>query len=458
MRSRADTAIIAPLLAVSAALLGLAVIVRPGLAIPFSLESILLLALTARLLLRETDRDTLVWLRRLVFGALAVRFALAVALHFSPNLSPYLFAPDAIGYERGGQQIVDFWNGRGPEPTRFSGWKQGYWYLNAIFISAFEESTLALVVLNIFAGVWTVLVTFYLTRDLLNLRAAKMTALLTAFFPSLILWSVLNIRDSIATLLVVLIVWASVQLNQRVRTKDLLVMILALVALSAIRDYMGFLVLSGLLVGSFTAIRPDRMFGSLALGMIVVVAFTYTAERMDLFTTLRPEDVLSTAELVRTGLQSGATSAFGVGMDTSTIGGALRFLPIGAANLLFAPFPWAINSTLQLIAMPETLLWYPLFILAGRGMIMFPRRGRGAAVMIPLSVLLVVTTSYALVEGNFGTAYRHRAQIMPLFFIFSGVGLVWFNERVFRHLPWARRTRAAASGRRRRFAPPPSRR
>jgi hypothetical protein len=53
--------------------------------------------------------------------------------------------------------------------------------------------------------------------------------------------------------------------------------------------------------------------------------------------------------------------------------------------------------------------------------------------VIPLAVLLIVTTSYALVEGNFGTAYRHRAQIMPLFFIFAGVGIValkpWFEQR-----------------------------
>jgi hypothetical protein len=53
--------------------------------------------------------------------------------------------------------------------------------------------------------------------------------------------------------------------------------------------------------------------------------------------------------------------------------------------------------------------------------------------VIPFSVLLVITTSYALVEGNFGTAYRHRAQIMPLFFLFAGVGLVaikpWFQKR-----------------------------
>ena len=36
----------------------------------------------------------------------------------------------------------------------------------------------------------------------------------------------------------------------------------------------------------------------------------------------------------------------------------------------------------------------------------------------------LATLSYALVEGNLGTAYRHRAQVLILFLIFAAVGLV----------------------------------
>jgi hypothetical protein len=101
---------------------------------------------------------------------------------------------------------------------------------------------------------------------------------------------------------------------------------------------------------------------------------------------------------------------------------------VGFSYLLFAPFPWALDSALQRAAAPETFLWYPLFVLALLGAWRAVRRGRHLT-LIPVSVLLVVTTSYALVEGNFGTAYRHRAQIMPLFFLFVGVG--WYVVR-----PW----------------------
>ena len=159
----------------------------------------------------------------------------------------------------------------------------------------------------------------------------------------------------------------------------------------------------------------------MAFGTVAVLAFTYFADEVGLLSVIRPEEALETAQMLRVGLQVGATSAFGVGAETEAIGDALRYLPLGMSYLLFSPFPWAVETSLQLAALPETLLWYPLFLLAIQGL-RISLRGRLTNVMIVLAVLVIVVSSYALVEGNFGTAYRHRAQIMPLFFVFSGSG------------------------------------
>ena len=132
-----------------------------------------------------------------------------------------------------------------------------------------------------------------------------------------------------------------------------------------------------------------------------------------------------------------SNSAFGVGAETRTIGGALSYIPVGSSYLLFAPFPWAIETTLQATAMGEALFWYPLFMLSILGF-RISLRNRVTKALFPVSVLLVVVSSYALVEGNFGTAYRHRAQIMPLFFVFSGLGFAWIKERVINQTRWWR--------------------
>ena len=425
---------------IASALLGLSIIESPGVAFPFSIELVVLLALTFWGLSREPDVDVRTWLGRLALAALALRLVLVLVVQF--RLSPYFFAPDAEAYERIGREIGNYWAGEGFAPRAIrEGWRPGYYHLNAVFYSAFGDSRLALVVINIFAGVWTALFTFYLTREFLPVASAKVAAVLTGVFPSLVLWSVLNIRDALATLCTVVLVLYGMRLSKRVRPSHLWIFAAALLGLGLLRDYMAFLVVLGLAIGSVTAVRPERMFGTLLFGTTAAVALTYFADQVGLFSAIRPEGLLETAQVLRTGLQEGAVSAFGVGAQTGTIGGALQYIPIGGSYLLFAPFPWDVQSTLQATAMWETLLWYPLFLASLLGFRM-ALRDRVSTALFPVSVLLVVVSSYALVEGNFGTAYRHRAQIMPLFFVFSGVSLSWIKVRVISQTHWWRtRTR-----------------
>jgi 4-amino-4-deoxy-L-arabinose transferase-like glycosyltransferase len=421
---------------VASALLGFAVIVSPGIALPFSFELILLFALTLWGLSRERDPDLRRWLTRLALATLALRLLMAFVVQFS--FDPYFFAPDAQGYEIIGQQISDYWAGTGFAPQAIrEGWRPGYYHLNAVFHTVFGESRLGLVVLNMFAGVWTALITFYLTREILPVASAKVTAVLTGVFPSLVLWSVLNVRDALATLFTVLIVLYGMRLSKRFRPSDAWIFAAALLGLGLLRDYMAFLVVLGLGIGIATAISTERVIPTVLFGTAVALALTYLADQVGLFTTIRPEGLLEQAQVLRGGLQRDATSAFGVGADTRTVGAAIQYIPIGAAFLLFAPFPWDIATALQAAAMPETLLWYPLFLCALLGF-RISVKNRATGVFVPVSVLLVVVSSYALVEGNFGTAYRHRAQIMPLFFVFSGVGLSWIQVRVITQTTWWR--------------------
>ncbi len=430
------------LLAVGAsALLGLSVIETPGVALPFSIELILLLAPTFWGLSREPDLDLRTWLVRLALAALALRLLLVLVVQF--RFSPYFFAPDAETYERIGREIGSYWAGESLAPRAIrEGWRPGYYHLNAVFYAAFGDSRLALVVINMFAGVWTALITFYLTREFLPVASAKAAAILTGVFPSLVLWSVLNIRDALAALCTVVLVLYGMRLSKKVRLSHLCIFAVAALGLGLLRDYMAFLVVLGLGIGIVTALRTERVVPTVLFGTAVALALTYFADQVGLFTTLRPEGILETAQVLRTGLQVGAVSAFGVGVQTTTVGAAIQYIPLGASYLLFAPFPWDVTTTLQLAAMPETLLWYPLFLCALLGF-RISVQNRATLAFVPVSVLLVVVSSYALVEGNFGTAYRHRAQIMPLFFVFSGVGVMWIKVRVINQTRWWRsRTRA----------------
>jgi hypothetical protein len=423
----------APALAIAAGVVavvvGSSLVTKPELVLPLTFEFLLLALLTIGFVFRARDKDARGWLMRLFMAALGVRLLALFLVHFV--FSPTFFAVDSVGYEGLGAALSNHWRGIAPQPS-IPGrhWLPSYYHLNGVFHYFLGDSSMGVVVLNMFAGVWTSLLTFLLGRDVLGKEAARAAAVLTAFFPSLVLWSVLNLRDALAAMAVAITVLYGVRTFRAPRVENLFLLALGLVLLTALRDYMGFLVLSGLALGAVAAVRPRRLVSTLATGTILVLFLSLLADQLDLFPTEVLQDPLASAARMRGQLQHGATSAFGMGRETQTLGEALRYLPLGFAYLLFAPFPWALETTLQTAAAPETLLWYPLFILALIGIRSSLARG-GHLQVIPFSVLLVVTTSYALVEGNFGTAYRHRAQIMPLFFLFAGVGWTLFK-------PWLR--------------------
>ena len=108
-----------------------------------------------------------------------------------------------------------------------------------------------------------------------------------------------------------------------------------LLMLTGLRDYMGFLCLAGLALGSVAAVRPGRLVSTLAGGTVMVLFLSLLADRLDLFPAEELQDPFATATSFRSGLQQGAGSAFGTVEDTETLGGSLRYLPLGFSFLLF---------------------------------------------------------------------------------------------------------------------------
>jgi hypothetical protein len=81
-----------------------------------------------------------------------------------------------------------------------------------------------------------------------------------------------------------------------------------------------------------------------------------------------------------------------------------------------------VGSIRQLLAVPETLFFYWLIPWMIRGIHRLIRERLGAA-LPALLITAGLTFGYALGEGNAGTAYRHRAQILSFLLIFAAVGL-----------------------------------
>jgi hypothetical protein len=367
------------------------------------------------------------FLTRLILLGLLARLAVLILVEIS--VGPFAFAPDALTYEIVGRKIVEAWEGLRPMPPEMADSSQfAYYLINALFFSVFGLQPAAPRALNIICGVWVAIPVYFLARGLArgDDGIGRIAAVLTVFFPSLILWSVLNIREAPTILALVSIVFFLHRVGERIQGKHVLGLALAMVALALSREYLFVLVVCsaaiGLLASGFRSLG-----GGIALGALLTVLVLVVSARTQLGVTVPEVPSLEVIDYLRRDLAAGAGSAYGAGARTTTISGLLRYLPVGLAYFLLAPFPWSIGSMLQAVTLPEQLAWYVLLFFAIWGIVLAlkesPRR-----FSVLLFVVGTIVLSYSLVEGNVGTAFRHRAQVYPFLFIFAALGLGRFRD------------------------------
>ena len=360
------------------------------------------------------------FLKRLVLYGFLLRVGLAVVLEWTGWSTR--FAPDEVTYAGTGREMALFWKDEVLlEPWRFStNQPLGYFYVNAVMFYLFGPSQLPVKFLNAFIGASSARYVFLIARSLFGPAVARRTAVLCQFFPSLVLWSVLNIRDVWVVFLILFISWKSYEGVRRYAPGAVLGVVLAALVLSWFRDYLFYVValppVVAFLIGRRSHLGRNFMLALLAgLGILLLVqharAGATAIDRMTL-------EALSKA---RQDLATGGSS-LGENVDISTPGRALAYLPKGLVYFLFSPFPWQITSVLKAFALPEMLLIYFLTPAMIRG-IRYTVRTRFREALQILLVTSLLTVSYALGEGNVGTLYRHRAQAISMYLMFAAAGI-----------------------------------
>ncbi len=378
--------------------------------------------LTVAIAQLQRDRDAGQFLLQVMLLTVGVRFLLFALIHES--VGPIGFAPDQLSYQQYGDALVRNWRGLGPVPPKLASTLQvGYPVMNAALYFVFGRARAAPDVVNLFLGTWMAVPVYYLALLVVreNRGVARWATVLTLFFPSLMLWSILNVRDVPALLAVMLCVFFFVRFQRRGDVWDVVGAACALVVIALFREYMTVLV--GLSAGAGILMGRSRSpVRSLGLGVAIMGGVVLVAHQAGFGGALIQEPSLQLVQSLRHDMTYQAGSAFGRGANVSTVGGAIAFFPVGLTYFLLAPFPWAIRSVLQAVTLPEMIVWYLIIPFGIRGLYLALRHDP-RAYTVPISVFVVVAFSYAMVEGNVGTAYRHRAQVLPLAFLFCALGL-----------------------------------
>jgi len=382
---------------------------------------------------RKEDRTFL--LRLFILGVL-IRIAVGTVI-FVGHYEEF-FGGDANTYDSYGVSLGAAWHGDKYNLGRYqsfaasgaSAW--GMLYLVAGVYELLGRNMLAVQLINASVGASTAIVV-YNTADRLfsNQRVSRLAGFLVCFFPSLVLWSSQALKDGIIVLVLALAIYCTLRLLEKISIGYVLVMTTCLLSLLTLRFYtfymMSAAVGGSLLIGGKTLDTQSfmrRFAAVVAIGLV----FTYFGIVQYAGTQIEKYGNLQVVQLSRKDQARSADSGFLTDVDVQTTSGALTAIPIGLLYLLLAPFPWQFGSLRQSIALPEMVIWWfscPLLVLGlWYGM---KHRLREVAPIVIFTTML--TLAYSLVQGNVGTAYRQRSQLLVFYFIFVAVGAVIMKER-----------------------------
>jgi 4-amino-4-deoxy-L-arabinose transferase-like glycosyltransferase len=379
------------------------------------------------------------FLMRLFIGGLLIRMLIGVLI-YAFRLQEF-FGGDANYYDVLGSIQAHAFFGEGGHyyetlvkrfigETGASGW--GMVYLVAGVYTVTGRNMLAIQFVNAVVGAATAPVIFLCAKQLFNnLRVARIAALFVAFFPSLVLWSSQGLKDGPIIFLLSVSMLATLKLGESFNVKYLVILTAALFGLLSLRFYIFYIAVAAIVISFIIGMRAVSA-QSLARQVIVVVALVVglTSLGVTRFATVQLEQYadLGRIQRSRSDAARSAESGFGEEVDVSTAGGALSTIPIGVVYLMFSPFPWQLTSLRSAITMPEMLVWWASFPALVLGA-WFSIKYRFRQILPILVFTTMLTLAYSVFQGNVGTAYRQRAQLMIFYFIFIAVGYVLFKER-----------------------------
>ncbi|MGI8468704.1 MAG: glycosyltransferase family 39 protein [Pyrinomonadaceae bacterium] len=386
---------------------------------------------------RNFEGNEKIFLRRLFLIALLLRVGLAAATYVFGWQE--FFGGDSNTYDNAGYALYNSWFGYSSEinsyylsfASRNSGSGFGMAYIVAVIYSVVGRNPLAIQLFNSILGAATTCLIYVCAQNIFkNNRVAKVSAIFVGVFPSLILWSSQGLKDGIICFLLALAMNTLFSIQRKFSYRDIILLLISLSGIYTLRFYIFFAFVVAIF-GSFflgTQKSAASIGKQIVILVMITLGLTYLGVLRNAQTNLDTYGNLERLQLSRLNQAKSAESGFGQDIDVSTPAGAIQVLPLGLAYLMLAPFPWQVTNFRQAITLPELLVWWGMipFLISG---VWYTLKNKLRAAIAVILLTLLLTISYAIFQGNVGTAYRMRAQMQIFYFIFIGVGYTLWKEK-----------------------------
>ena len=317
--------------------------------------------------------------------------------------------------------------------TVFANWQTGahmYSWIISVLYAAFGRSPLMIQGANVLLGTFVIYTVWALTREIFGQKAAKLAAWGATLFPALNLYSAITMREVFIVLATLVGCLYGVRWIRSRAFKHYVVASISFFL--AVGFHTGILpILCGL--GAWSMFRgvysvwcsPRKHTLAFALEIVLFLGLTlgivfggWGMEKAGLF----QEGVGAQQELYARG-----RAAYLPKLTVQKPWDLFWQGPIRVFYFLFAPFPWWVEKTVDLLGVADALLYWGLCGMALWGLV--KDRPKDRRIWFLLCLLCIGVATFAMTTSNYGAAIRHRAKFVPLLLAIAAGMYCWAGMR-----------------------------
>jgi len=421
------------------------------------LGSVVFLCIWARRGLSVRERQ---WVLGLLLFAVAARLLLVALLFLTTDpfeTKSFFWDGDGIYLKQRAEWIRSVWLGNQIAPLDYDrAFFRGYGWTSYIYVIAYVqywlgESPYGIHLLNVFLSLSVAVVLYRLVRKAYGKTAALIGLALSLFMPTLLLWSVSALKESLYIFLIMLGLVGTVTVvrgpSMMRRILGLCAVIISFATIDGVR-FGGEIVLgAGLAGGLFGAVTARRLW--VAVLVLALLPFVgYRLMQTDVvYSRVQPQlQWLALQHVGHVKTEGNAykllderfyiDSARDETIATWTPAEQLRYFVRATASFIVVPLPWQARSTTEMLFLPQQIIWYLMILFAVVGSVSGVRRDPFVTCML-LAIVVVGSVAVALGSGNIGTMVRHRDTVVP-FVVWLSAGGVVATVSAWRTREWRR--------------------
>ncbi|MEX0930286.1 MAG: glycosyltransferase family 39 protein [Candidatus Paceibacterota bacterium] len=354
---------------------------------------------------------------------------------------------DSIRFEEQAKELVeDIAEGTTWSLPRDSG-SAVYILVVTLFFLLFGESILPPILFNVVLSLALVFIVFAIARELVNSRrAAYLAALLSAVFPTSILYATVLQREALFIFFFAVSLYAFVRWMKEGKVG----LMLGALAAGIVSAIIHFGILPVLMVYSafflFYLPRRDRwrlvdprelLSRTVLKWAIVLVPIIFFIGTVDLSGTKYAPSLEHINSYLQKTVERGQSSYLEDRRPSTYLQMAVQ-TPERIAHFLFAPFPWDIERPQDRIGLVISVTFLVVMFFTVRGLIRLGHSRRNIAIALAL-IMIAFLVTYAWGTSNYGTSLRHKNKIVWLMILLFSLGVLPASRWDLPELPQTKR-------------------